>query len=157
VRHNGDVQISAKAEYAVRAMAELAIAPPGPVKGERLAHAQDLPAKFLENILLALRNDGLVVSQRGAEGGYWLAKPAAEISIADVIRAVDGPLAYVRGRRPEEIEYDGAAKQLSDVWIAVRASLRSVLEAVSLADLVNGPLPSVVTSLATGPEARKPH
>ncbi len=151
------MQISAKAEYAVRAMAELAISPPGPVKGERLAHAQELPAKFLENILLALRNDGLVISQRGAEGGYWLAKPANEITLADIIRAVDGPLAYIHGQRPELVTYNGAAKQLSDVWIAVRASLRSVLEAVSLADLVNGPLPEIVTSLATGPEARKPH
>src|ERR1700682_371994 len=123
VRHNGRVQISAKAEYAVRAMAELAIAPPGPVKGERLAHAQDLPAKFLENILLALRNDGLVISQRGGEGGSWLAKPAAEITVADIIRAVDGPLAYVRGRRPESIEYDGAGKQLSAVWVGGGARL----------------------------------
>ena len=138
------MQISARADYAVRALAELAARGGGPVKGERLATAQQIPAKFLENILFELRHSGLLLSQRGAEGGYWLARPASEISIADIIRAVDGPLANVRGQRPETVDYDGAAKRLSEVWIGVRASVRAVLEQVSLAALVDGPLPESV-------------
>jgi Rrf2 family protein len=151
------VQISAKADYAVRALAELAAQGRGPVKGERLATAQHIPAKFLENILSELRHAGLLLSQRGAEGGYWLARPAAEITIAEIIRAVDGPLANVRGQRPEMVDYDGAAKRLSEVWIAVRASLRGVLERVTLADLVDGPLPEAILELALDPEAWQPH
>ena len=96
------MRVSAKVDYALRALAELAAAPPGPVKGERLATAQGIPLKFLENILLELRRSEIVASQRGAEGGYWLAKPPAEVSLADVIRAVEGPIATVRGARPEE-------------------------------------------------------
>jgi Rrf2 family protein len=131
------VRVSAKADYALRAMAELAAAEPGvPVKGERLAAAQDIPQKFLEAILTELRHDGLVASQRGAEGGYRLAKPAGEISLADVIRAVEGPLASVRGVRPDHLEYGGAARNLQAVWLEVRAALRGVLEETSLADLV---------------------
>jgi Rrf2 family protein len=151
------VQISARADYAVRALAELAAHGGGPVKGERLATAQQIPAKFLENILSELRHAGLLYSQRGAEGGYWLARPAADISIADIIRAVDGPLADVRGQRPEKVDYDGAAKRLSDVWIAVRANVRAVLEEVSLAALVDGPLPGPVVELTLDPEAWRPH
>jgi Rrf2 family protein len=142
------VRISAKADYALRAMAELAAAAgEGPVKGERVASAQGIPLKFLENILLELRRAGLVASQRGAEGGYWLARPPAEISLAAVIRAVDGPLANVRGAPPETLTYTGPAAPLREVWVALRASLRSVLEAVTLADLITGRLPDHVGEL----------
>jgi Rrf2 family protein len=151
------VQISAKADYAIRALAELAAQGGGPVKGERLASAQEIPSKFLENILAELRHAGLVASQRGAEGGYWLALPPADITLAAIIRAVDGPLANVRGQRPDVVEYGGAAKRLSEVWIAVRASLRAVLERVTLADLVEGVLPEPVQHLTAEPEAWEPH
>lgn len=131
------MRISAKADYALRAMAELAAAEPGvPVKGERLATTQGIPQKFLEAILTELRHGGLVATQRGAEGGYMLARPAEEISLADVIRAVEGPLASVRGIRPDHLEYTGAARGLQEVWLQVRAALRGVLEQTSLADLV---------------------
>jgi Rrf2 family protein len=131
------MRVSAKVDYALRALAELAAAPPGPVKAEQLATAQGIPPKFLENILLELRRAEIVASQRGAEGGYRLARPAAEISLADVIRAVEGPIATVRGARPEDIEYTGTASGLRDVWIELRASMRGVLEETSLADLVS--------------------
>src|ERR1051325_1965063 len=110
------MRVSAKVDYAVRAGAELAASADGPVKGDRIAQAQQIPLKFLENILLDLKHAGLVQSQRGAEGGYWLARPADEISLADVIRAVEGPIANVRGLRPEQVEYVGAAAQLRNVW-----------------------------------------
>src|ERR671931_145360 len=133
------MRISAKADYAVRAAAELAAsAGERPVKGEALATAQGIPQNFLENILADLRHAGLVKSQRGADGGYRLAKPAAEVIVADVIRAVEGPLAAVRGEAPEDVTYSGAAAPLQDVWIAVRANLRAVVEHVSLADLAAG-------------------
>jgi Rrf2 family protein len=151
------VQISARSDYAVRAMAELAAAGTGPVKSEQLATAQHIPAKFLENILSELRHAGLLLSQRGADGGYWLARPAPDITLADIIRAVDGPLANIRGLRPEMVGYGGAAARLSEVWIAVRASLRCVLEEVTLADLVTGPLPPTVVELAQMPDAWQPH
>jgi Rrf2 family protein len=130
------MRVSAKVDYALRALAELAASPAGQVKAERLATAQEIPPKFLENILLELRRAEIVSSQRGAEGGYRLAKPPAEISLADVIRAVEGPIATVRGARPEDVEYSGAAVGLRDVWIDLRASMRGVLEETSLADLV---------------------
>ena len=130
------MRVSAKVDYALRALAELAASPPGFVKAERLATAQSIPLKFLENILLELRRAGIVASQRGTEGGYRLAKPAAEVSLADAIRAVEGPIATVRGARPEEAEYTGAAAALGDIWIELRASMRGVLEETSLADLV---------------------
>jgi Rrf2 family protein len=131
------MRVSAKVDYALRALAELAAAPPGPVKAEQLATAQQIPPKFLENILLELRRAELVASQRGAEGGYRLAKPPADVSVADVIRAVEGPIATVRGARPEEVEYTGAAAGLRQVWIDLRTNMREVLEQTSLADLVN--------------------
>jgi Rrf2 family protein len=106
------------------------------VKGEQLAKAQAIPVNFLENILLELRRSEIVASQRGAEGGYWLARPAAEVSLADVIRAVEGPIATVRGARPEDVEYTGAAVGLRDVWIQLRSNMRAVLEETSLAALV---------------------
>jgi Rrf2 family protein len=150
------VRVSAKADYAIRAMVELAAAGEGPVKGDRIAQAQEIPIKFLENILIDLRRAGLVASQRGAEGGYWLARPAAEISLAHVIRAVDGPLASVRGRRAEQLEYSGSAGPLREVWIAVRASLRGVLEAVTLADVAAGELPRAVEALTADDDAWLP-
>jgi Rrf2 family protein len=149
------VRISAKSDYALRAASELAAADGGPVKGEALATAQNIPQKFLENILSDLRQAGIVRSQRGAEGGYWLARPAGEVSVADVIRAVDGPLASVRGQRPEDVGYTGTAEPLQKVWIAVRASVRAVTEHVTLADLVSGDLPKEVTGLTEDPEAWK--
>jgi len=152
------MKVSAKADYAIRAAVELAAAADeGPVKGERIASAQEIPPNFLENILADLRNGGIVVSRRGADGGYWLARPADEISLADVIRVVDGPLANVRGIRSEQVSYHGSAEPLRDVWIAVRASLRSVLEQVTLADLVAGELPQNVRALADDPDAWAPH
>ncbi len=133
------MRVSAKVDYAVRAAIELAVAAgEGPVKGERIATAQTIPPKFLENILLDLRHAGLVSSQRGIEGGYWLARPPEEITVADVIRAVEGPIASVRGVRPDELEYTGSAEPLRDVWLDLRTALRGVLEHVTLADLVSG-------------------
>jgi Rrf2 family protein len=152
------MRISAKADYAVRAAAELAAAPEArPVKGEHLASAQGIPLKFLENILADLRNAGLVRTRRGAEGGYALTRPAEEISVADVMRAVEGPLAAVQGVRPESLHYSGAAARLPEVWVALRANLRAVLEHVSLADLAAGALPASVTDLAASADAWQPH
>jgi Rrf2 family protein len=152
------VRVSAKADYALRAVIELAAGGyEGPVKGERIAQAQEIPLRFLENILGDLRHAGVVRSQRGVEGGYWLARPADEISVADVIRAVEGPIANVRGVGPEQVEYAGSAARLQDVWIAVRANLRGVLEHVSIADLARGELPEPVAELAADPEAWLPH
>jgi Rrf2 family protein len=151
------MRVSAKADYAVRATVELAAAGPGPVKGDQLAQAQEIPLNFLENILVDLRNAGLVASKRGADGGYWLARPAEEITLADVIRAVDGPLANVRGVRSELVAYQGSAERLRDVWVAVRASLRAVLEQVTVADVACGELPASVAALSADPDAWTPH
>jgi Rrf2 family protein len=151
---NVAMRVSAKADYAIRAAAELAAADPAvPLKAERISDSQDIPIKFLETILLELKHAGIVRSQRGPDGGYALARPATEISLADVIRAVDGPLANVRGDRPENTVYTGVAVGLTDVWIAVRAALRQILEDTSLADLVKGELPERVRMLAADPEA----
>ena len=147
------MRISARTDYAVRAAVELASAGGGPVKGEALATAQAIPPKFLENILGDLRHARIVRSQRGAEGGYRLARPADEISVADVMRAVEGPLATVRGEPPEDVGYVGAAEPLQQVWIAVRKNLRDVVERVTLADIAAGKLPSAVAELASDPEA----
>ena len=149
---NAGVRITAKADYAVRAALELA-ASDGAVKGDALAAAQSIPLKFLENILIDLRHSGIVRSQRGPEGGYWLAKPAGQISVADVIRAVEGPLASVRGESPEELEYAGAAEQLQQVWVALRANIRGVLETVTLDDIVSDRLPKKVLRLTEEPGA----
>jgi Rrf2 family protein len=153
---NGHVRVTAKVDYALRAVLELAAAGEGPVKGERIAQTQGIPLKFLENILLELRHKGLVQSQRGAEGGYWLARPPDDITVAEVIRALEGPLANVRGARPETITYTGAAETLKDVWIAVRANLRAVLESVTLADVAEGRLPGDVAAITADPEAWEP-
>jgi Rrf2 family protein len=150
------VRISAKADYALRAASELAAAGGGPVKGDKLATSQGIPPKFLENILGDLRHARHGRRQRGAEGGNWLARPADEITVADIMRAVDGPLATVRGQRPEEVDYTGAAEQLQRVWIAVRHNLREVVEQVTVADLAAGRLPDEVMRLADDPEAWTP-
>ncbi len=148
------MRISAKADYAVRAAIELAAADgPSPIPAERIATKQGIPLNFLENILSELRTARLVRSQRGAEGGYRLARDAEEITIADIIRAVEGPLATVRGARPEDAAYPGAANQLPRVWIAVRKNLRNVVENVTVADVARSKLPDSITQLASDPEA----
>jgi Rrf2 family protein len=152
------VRVSAKTDYALRAALELAAAPDEkPVKGERIATAQAIPLRFLENILMQLRHAGLVESRRGADGGYRLARPAADVTLADVIRAIDGPLAGVSGARPETLDFTGVAEPMRDVWIAVRASLRGVLEGVTLADVVGGGLPQHVRDLVADEDAWVPH
>jgi Rrf2 family protein len=153
------MRISAKADYAVRAAAELAAAQPQgrPVKGEQLAVAQAIPQKFLENILADLRHAGLVRTRRGAEGGYALTRPAHDISLAEVLRAVEGPLAAVQGVRPESLRYTRAAARLPEVWVALRANVRAVLEQVTLADLATGELPGAVADLTRTSDAWQPH
>jgi Rrf2 family protein len=148
------MRISAKVDYAVRAALELAAAEDDkPVKAERIATAQGIPLNFLENILGELRHAGIVRSHRGAEGGFRLAKPASEINVADIMRAVEGPLASVRGGPPEETAYAGAAELLPRVWIAVRANLRKVVEHVTVADIAAGRIPAAIDRLAEDPEA----
>lgn len=148
------MKISAKSDYAVRASCELAGAEPGkPIKAETLAQLQGIPSNFLENILSSLRNSGIVRAQRGAVGGYFLSRPAETISLADIIRAVDGPLAAVRGEAPEDQKYSGAASKVADIWVAVRASMRLVLEETTLADLVAQKLPDHVQALIDSPDA----
>jgi Rrf2 family protein len=141
------MRISAKADYAVRATAELASAGEDPVKGERIAEAQGIPLQFLEHILLELKHARLVRARRGARGGYWLAKPPEEIRLADVIRAVEGPLANIQDLAPEQTKYPGNSERLTDVWFAVRATLRRVLENVTVADLRDGTLPPEILEL----------
>jgi Rrf2 family protein len=150
------VRLSARVDYALRAAAELAAAEDRPLTSEKLAKAQQIPPKFLESILLQLRRGGVVNSQRGPEGGYWLARPAEEISLAEIIRVIDGPLANVRGQRPEQLGYQGAARSLQDVWVALRASERAILEQVTLADVATGKLPEPVRNLADDPAAWLP-
>ena len=165
--HNGPVRLSARVDYALRAVVELASSakapdakepeaakdPERPVTAEQLAQAQGIPPKFLESILLQLRRGGIVNAQRGPDGGYWLARPAEAISLAEVIRVIDGPLANVRGHRPEDLGYQGAAKSLQDVWIALRASEREILELVTVADVAAADLPERIRSLAADPTA----
>jgi Rrf2 family protein len=148
------VKVTAKADYAVRATLELASAENGRlIKGERISRAQGIPLKFLENILIDLRHAGIVHAQRGAEGGYRLARDPAEVTLGEVIRAVEGPLASVRGEPPESVSYGGAAEHLQTVWIAVRASLRSVLDDLTLADVTAGRLSQRVRRLTEPPDA----
>jgi Rrf2 family protein len=151
------MRVSAKVDYALRAVIELAASDEDHVKGERVAQAQGIPPKFLENILGDLRHAGIVRSQRGVDGGYWLARPAEEITVADVVRAVEGPIANVRGMGPEQVAYAGSSERLREVWIAVRANLRAVLEHVTIADLARGELPTDVEELAANPDAWLPH
>jgi Rrf2 family protein len=152
------VRVSAKVDYAVRAMCELAAHDGADLcKAEAIARAQDIPLSFLENILLDLRRAGLVGSRRGQVGGYWLARSPSEISVADVVRAVEGPLADVRGERPERLVYHGAAEPLREVWLAVRVSLRRGLETVTLLDIVAAHPPAIVSELLADPDALQPH
>jgi Rrf2 family protein len=146
------VRVTAKVDYALRALVELA-ADGGTVKGDRLAQAQGIPLKFLENILAELRRAGLVGSQRGADGGYRLQRPADKISVADVIRAVEGPLADVHGTPPEALDPPGVAAPVREVWLATRAALRSVLEVVTVGEIAANHLPDVVGHLLADPEA----
>jgi Rrf2 family protein len=146
------VRTTAKADYAVRAAIELAAAG-DLLNAEQIAQAQEIPANFLENILRDLRRAGIVESRRGQAGGYVLAKPAEEISLADVIRAVEGPLANVRGQAPETLDYPGSSAKLRDVWVALRANLRAVLEQVTLADVARGELPPHVAGLLEDADA----
>ena len=148
------MRVSAKVDYALRAAVELAaLEDEWPVKGERLASGQGIPLRFMENILGELRQSGIVASKRGAEGGYMLARPPAEISLADVIRAVDGPLANIGGLRPDQLNYEGTAVPMREIWIAVRAALRSVLETTTLADVAGGELPPEITEATADPDA----
>jgi len=148
------VRITAKADYAVRAAVELAASGgSGPVKAEQISEAQGIPLNFLENILAELRRAGIVESRRGAAGGYLLARPATEVSLADVIRAVEGPLANVRGLSPDGLEYEGSAARLRDVWVALRANVRGVLEQVTLTDVAKGDLPPHVAELTRNADA----
>ena len=147
-----------KVDYAVRALAELAAAEDGkPRKADQIAKAQGIPVRFLLKILMELNHAGIARSQRGAEGGFYLARPADRITLAEVIRAVEGPLANVHESRPESLTYEGPAEPLRDVWIAVRANLRAVLEHVTLADLAAGKLPEQIRALAADQDARSPH
>jgi Rrf2 family protein len=148
------MHVTAKADYAVRAVVELAAGSQDtPRKVDEVAQAQGIPVSFLENILTQLRSSGIVRSQRGPEGGYWLAQPAAQLNLAQVIRAVEGPLVGVRGQRPEEVEYQGSAEPLQQVWIALRANLRKVLEHVTVADIAAGKLPKEIVALTRQEEA----
>lgn len=147
------MHITARVDYAVRTLLELARSPQAPAKADALAAAQSIPSKFLEVVLGDLRRSGLVNSRRGPDGGYWLARPAAEISVADVIRSVEGPLASVRGERPEDVRYTGSAESLQQVWIAVRVNLRAVLEQVSIEDVATDSLPQFVADLTADPDA----
>jgi Rrf2 family protein len=148
------MHVTAKADYAIRAVVELAdSSQESPRKVDEVARAQSIPVSFLENILTQLRSSGIVRSQRGPEGGYWLAQPSDQVNLAQVIRAVEGPLVGVRGQRPEEIEYVGSAESLKQVWIALRANLRKVLEHVTVADVAAGKLPKEVLALTRQEEA----
>jgi Rrf2 family protein len=154
MRENHGMHVTAKADYAVRAVIELAgSSQDAPRKVDEVAKAQSIPVSFLENILTQLRSSGIVRSQRGPEGGYWLSKPPDQVNLAQIIRAVEGPLVGVRGQRPEEIEYVGSAESLQQVWIALRANLRKVLEHVTVADVAAGRLPKDVVALTRIEEA----
>lgn len=147
------MQVTARVDYAIRAVAELAAHPDNALSRNELAEAQGLPGKFLESILRDLTREGLLVSQRGSGGGFRLARPAEEIPLADIVRAVDGPLAAVRGHPPERVAYQGPAESLTKVWVAVRASLRQVLEVTTVADVVAGRLPAGVEQLLADEQA----
>ena len=147
------MRISAKEDYALRAAVELAIAGGGPLKREQIAEAQAIPNAFLQNILVELRNAEIVEAQRGRDGGFRLARAAGEISVADVVRAVSGPLATIRGVRPQAVEYATQAAALRDVWVALRFNIRAILEHVTLADLAAAKLPAPVKRIVANPDA----
>jgi Rrf2 family protein len=150
------VQVTAKVDYAVRALLELAAGDKGRMTRDELAAAQHIPPRYLEAILGQLRQAGLVQGQRGSSGGYTLARDADEITIAEISRAVDGPLSLVQGQRPESVTHEGAGAHLVDLWIGLRAAVRSVMEAVTLADVLAGDLPSAVQQLVDDPDAWRP-
>lgn len=147
------MRVSARSDYAVRAVIEIAAASPKLMKADQIADAQQIPIKFLENILSDLRRAGIVRSKRGAEGGYVLGFEATDLSVAHVMRAVEGPLAWVRDERPSAVHYQGNSDGLEQVWVAVRASLRSVIDHVSIAQLVAHDLPQSVTVYSRDPQA----
>lgn len=151
------MRVSAKADYAVRAALELALAPQDHRNAESVAQAQDIPAKFLQSILCDLRRSGIVASRRGVDGGYRLARPPGDISVAEIIRAVDGPLATVRGERPQDLRYPDTAQTLRALWVAMRANVRGVLENVTLADLAGHRLPAQVSRIAEDDDAWRNH
>jgi Rrf2 family protein len=151
------MQVTARIDYAVRALLELASAPTSRMTRDELAEAQDIPPRYLESILLQLRQGGLLIGQRGSGGGYTLGRGADKITIADVSRAVDGPLALVQGQRPEHIVYEGSSANLGELWIGLRAAIRSVMENVTIADLLSGELPATLRTLIDDPEAWLPH
>lgn len=153
---NWVVHIPARVDYGMRALLQLA-ASDEPLTADELATAQDLPVRFLRAILSDLRRAGVVSSQRGVSGGFQLARPADEVSVAEVIRILDGPLAEVRGARPNDVSYDGPATYLRTVWVATRSAMRLVLEGTTLADVVAGDFSSEVSRLVEDPEAWKPH
>jgi Rrf2 family protein len=151
------MQVTARVDYALRALVELAAAPDGLISRDELAAAQDIPPRYLESILLQLRQVGIVIGQRGATGGYRLSRTADQITVADVSRAVDGPLAVVQGLRPEQIVYDGNAKHVGELWIGLRAAVRMVMENVTIAELLSGNYPDSIRTLLLDPEAWLPH
>ena len=155
IGHNGRVQISAKVDYGVRALVTLASSA-DPLTTDEIARRQEMPTRFLGAIMTDLRRAGLVSAQRGVSGGYRLTRPASEIKVAEVIRALDGPLAGVRGERPEHVAYGDPAAALRTVWVAARAALREVLDHVSLAEVASGELPDVVTARTADPAAWDP-
>jgi Rrf2 family protein len=151
------MHLTATADYALRAVIEIAASDPDHITAERISETQDIPLKFIENILATLKRAGIVNARRGVEGGYWLGRPANKITLADIIRAVEGPLANVRGTRPEHVKYNGAARALRDVWIALRVNLRGVLEQVTVEHVVTGKLPVSVLKLTRRSQAWLSH
>jgi Rrf2 family protein len=151
------MQVSAKVDYGMRAMLFLAECyqadPAQLVKGDAISKSQSIPVKFLEAILTELRHAGFIISQRGAVGGYRLSRSPEKVSVAELIRVLDGPLAAVRGQRPENVHYEGAAERLQDVWVGIRVALRNVLEGVSLADILAGKFGAPLSELLETPDA----
>jgi Rrf2 family protein len=157
VGQNGAVTVAAKADYAVRAMIELAGGTEeSPVTAERIAVDQEIPLRFLDTILTELRYAGFVQGRTGAEGGYWLARAPEEVTLADIIREVDGPLGSVHGKPPDELTFLGNAQPLQEVWIALRANMREVLESVTIADLLTGQLPEPIGRIVSDPDVWQP-
>ena len=154
--HDGLMQITARVDYAIRALLEVSASEPARVSRDALAAAQDIPPRYLEAVLLDLRRAGILVGHRGSTGGYSMGRPATEITVADVARAVDGPLALVQGQRPEHVSYTGSSTNLHELWIGLRAAVRSVMEAVTIADLGSGTLPPAVRLLVDDPDAWLP-